>query len=204
MSFRYARNEVNANNDGDGDDDEEEEDEDEGDADADRLVDVRRQLERHPYKPECEAKTIYASYRHHGQSPLDVRLSDAIKLRICACRSVSHVWGKFASESARAVRHNPDGSVVAVDLDLRSYNRIHHRDLVGAAFDPRRPLWVFVVDDRRPARTAPYRRRYASRHHHHHHHHNTRSRRHRRHRHRSNHRYQAPPEPPVISCCNVM
>lgn len=117
--------------------------------------------QRHPYGQNCRLEQILVNFRYHGHSPRYPRLSDHYELQVCACRSVSHVWGLFASQVAVARAHTPSGPPVATDSDATVYRFIHVNSIVAAAFDPRYPIWVFVVQ---PASSTAHRNRHRRKH----------------------------------------
>lgn len=130
---------------------------------------------RHPYSPTCRLQTLLVNFRYHGQSPRHPLLPDHHQLSVCACRSVSHVWGLFATQVAAARIHTPTGPPIATDPDASSYRIIYHCAVVAAVFNPRYPIWIFVVSPSNPParRNRQHRRhrRHHNRHHRHHHRH---------------------------------
>lgn len=123
-----------------------------------RTPSAERRDVRHPDTRECRPFTLYVNYRRAGKAVTRVRLRSPKAVVVCGCRSVSHVWGVFATQSARAARHEPCGRVVAAEYNLSSFSRVHHRACVASAYDPRRPVWIFVVAAPAPApapRPAP-------------------------------------------------
>lgn len=153
-------------------------------------------LAPHPYRSICHPMTIFVNYRRWGDSPRHPRLPRDIELTVCACRSIPHVWGLFATHNKYAARHNPDGSVLAADLNLQSFRRIHYKDYVLAAFDEKRPLWIFSVDYREHRQQLQNQQ---------HQHQNNRHNHNRDHRHRHRPSKKQPERSPaLISCCNIM
>lgn len=133
---------------------------------------------RHPHSPACRLQVLQVNFRYHGQSPRHPLLPDHHQLNVCACRSVSHVWGLFASQVPAARVHTPTGPPIATDSEASSYRVIYHCAVVAAVFNPRYPIWIFVVSPSNPhAHRNRKHRRHHHRHRHHHHRHHHRHRR---------------------------